>query len=1237
MHTLSTENIRRKRLSYAVSMALASLVAGNMAMAQEAPKTEAAAAPADAVVNKVLVVGTRASQQSGIERKKNAATAMDSIVAEDVGAFPDRNVGEAISRIAGVAIERGDFGEGSSVAIRGNSAELTRVEIDGQGVQSGGGTDLNPAGNTSGRGVEFRELSADLIKSVDIVKGSTPDMTEGSLGGGVIIKTRSSLDFKKPFYSLRLAASQGSLNKKWSPDANLILTDKFLDGRLGAMLNYSTSSVRNESHSSQVATNGTQGYARLIDFDNSPNKTFTFQPQTVNAADPASSTPLVASTLAGTAGGTFNSATPLELVTKSAAAKTKADCYAAFPALTTAQQNLITSGTQRTNAIVQRGNELLTCLNQWNDYTPSLLRYFEKEQTDMRRSLDLRTDFKVNNELTIYAKVNFAKRHIDDNQLTYGLGGLNLNTAVAQSPTYLGPTFTDSTTGVRSAVPGSGYYLYDTPSFRTGLFPSVGTVANVAPGSVVVDANHHVTQMTITDGNANTDQIHNIIETSTTYMQTGGTYRNGGLLIEYMVGDAKADFRRGDKRTNWSVNYGPTTMSVLPNGLWTYQTPSTSSFDQANPALYAIANPASAALVANPLSANNTRATPAYTIAQQPLLTQAPQITFSPYIRETDEKTAKIDASYALSDEIPFFKRIKTGLNARDATGSNWGGGGFVAQTATGTFGTAGYVPAVVIPSANVRSFFQGCTNTAGSLAAGGAACNYGFVPNSNPGAATVQSGTTVMTQQQFLDIITQSMTKPNTPFFAGAPDRPAGLINGWQQIDVEKVFALVGTPNINFNCVKECVGSDGKTYQQPVTKYRERTLAGYAMTDFGLENLPFTNKPLPFNMEFEGNFGWRVVRTKVEGTGNMTLTSITKNASFDPLNPNAAAGVNTNTYIQPTSLSASTTDYLPILNLALWAVPDQLVLRYNHSKAVARPPVQSLLPAGTCTFDQRRDESDLAQGCGTTAIGNPAIRPQTNINQNLSVEWYPNRDTMFSLGGFKQEGIIGAATTVGVQGGKVFNSSGFTDPITGKALSNLDFNYTTWANGAATTRKGVEFASKTAFTFLPWKLRYTGMDVNYTKLRSATSSVNVVDLLTGDALPPVRESKYSYNASLWYDDGAFSARVALQSIASYFNCIASCVNNTVNNYPNTSTTAARPAPYNPGSPNFRDSVRYVDAKLAYKFKNGIELFVEGRNLGLTTTSNSQGIYSVFANGTPSILDYAYAGRRIMMGVNIKN
>jgi len=160
---------------------------------------------------------------------------------------------------------------------------------------------------------------------------------------------------------------------------------------------------------------------------------------------------------------------------------------------------------------------------------------------------------------------------------------------------------------------------------------------------------------------------------------------------------------------------------------------------------------------------------------------------------------------------------------------------------------------------------------------------------------------------------------------------------------------------------------------------------------------------------------------------------------------------------------------------------------------------------------------------------------------------------------------------------------------------------------------------------------------LNYTKLRSATTTAVIRDLITGDVLPPVGESAYSYNASLWYDDGAFSARVAVQAVASVFNCIAACGANTVNNYPSEGGGRTTVLPYNPGSPNFRDATRYIDAKMAYKFKNNVEIFIEGRNLGKATTSNSQQGYSPYADGTPNLLDYAYAGARIMIGVQLKS
>jgi iron complex outermembrane receptor protein len=72
-------------------------------------------APAD---EDIVVTGVRASLSSAQAIKRNADQIVDSIVAEDIGKLPDRNVAEALQRITGVQIQR-SFGEGSQVAIRG--------------------------------------------------------------------------------------------------------------------------------------------------------------------------------------------------------------------------------------------------------------------------------------------------------------------------------------------------------------------------------------------------------------------------------------------------------------------------------------------------------------------------------------------------------------------------------------------------------------------------------------------------------------------------------------------------------------------------------------------------------------------------------------------------------------------------------------------------------------------------------------------------------------------------------------------------------------------------------------------------------------------------------------------------------------------------------------------------------------------------------------------------------------
>lgn len=1257
--------IRPKRLSFAVSVAMA-LLAADMAVAQDvkpatttpvaqdakklpvaAPEAKKPAAPAAAAVaaegpvSTIVVVGARESQRGSINRKKKAKTAMDSIVAEDVGAFPDRNVGEAISRIAGVALDRGDFGEGTSVSVRGNGADLTRVEMDGQAVQSGGGTDL--LGGGDGRGVEFRELSSDLIKSVDVVKGSTADMVEGSLGGGIIIKTRTGLDFNKPFYSLRLGATQGSLNKKTTPNLNLVLSDKFLNNRLGVLVNLNKSEYANETHSlTNGGTNNQQGPLRLVDFDNSPEKTFTFSPRALLMTEPSVTRPFLSSPL--TAGGTFDASSPLELITKSGAAQTKADCNATFPALSAVQTAAI-GANARNAAITQRSSELITCLNQWNDYTPPLVRSYVKKQDDKRQGGDLRFDFKVNNELSVYAKGSTNKRTVEDTNSFLNFGNIAVNPPFVNSPStgYAGLAFTDSASGVRTAVPNSGYYTFGTTvSARANSTPAIGAVANVKPG-YVVDDSHHVTKYTITDGAYNTDMIFSKVDTSSDYLQLGGSYKKGDFFSEFFVGQAKSDSMRHDSRANFSYGYGEATFNVLPDGAWAFQLPENSNANQLNYEKYATYAPV-LAQAASPVTAFNTVATPKYESAQRALYTPSRDLTVIRVRKsESEEKTARADLTYQVRERIPFITAFKGGFNLRESSSTSWGIGGAPVREQSGTFGKPDFVPGIYIPKLDAKSSFIGCKDTPGSLAPGGQPCSFGFNPGTNPAARLV--GQTVLPEAAYLDLVKQTLSiPPSGQFYAGAKDRPDGLLEGFHTIDMDKLYALTGIQK-NLDCVVRCLASDGNVYDQAISSYREKSYAGYFMTDFEIDRLPFSNKKLPFGIELTGNMGWRVVKTHVYGTGQLTFKAIKKvDGVYDDKDPTKLGGTTSTTYRTNTTINDDSTDVLPIFNLGAWLIPNKLVVRYNRAKTVARPGMSKLLPNINCTYDETAsdlpndaDGTDVDQRC-TGVMGNPGVKPHTNINTNVAIEWYPNKDTMFSAATFIQRGRIGAPNRVVPRAGvKVFSGSDAVDPVTGVRLSDIDFTFNQWDNLSPSTRRGVEFASKTAFTFLPSFLRYTGFDANFTRVRSQLSRPSY-NLLSGEVLPPPGEPKYSYNASLWYDDGSFSARLALQVVAPRYSCYSPCTNSSVqvNNFPAENTPSWR-LPYNPGMPLFQDRTRFLDAKMAYKFKNNMELFAEVRNLTSERTHSSSGGYEDYSGGIPNLFIDNYNGRRVMIGLNIRS
>jgi TonB-dependent receptor len=350
-------------MAAAVASAIASILASHAAMAQETVPR----APDDAKPENVItVVGTRKSVASAIDRKIRNSTVSDSLVAEDINQFPDKNVGEALSRITGVQLTR-DFGEGSQISIRGVEPDLNRVEINGMSV-------LGTNGN-AGRGAELRELASELISSIDVFKGSTADLTEGGVGGTVVITTRKPLDFKKFTIATTVSGEHSTSRGGVQPRASLLIADQFLDGRLGLMANIVYDDVRTQNDYSRNTS-----WRFLRDWDFSPDKT-------VTSLDPAV-----------------------------AAISAPSGCAAST--LTAAQKT--------------------ACNSQWYDYTPGTSRYGIWTRDHKRSSAELTAQYKFNNDLKAFVSYqgNRQDQRLNDRNFGTDLGSVTRLANSGVAPTY---------------------------------------------------------------------------------------------------------------------------------------------------------------------------------------------------------------------------------------------------------------------------------------------------------------------------------------------------------------------------------------------------------------------------------------------------------------------------------------------------------------------------------------------------------------------------------------------------------------------------------------------------------------------------------------------------------------------------------------------------------------------------------------------------------------------------------
>ena len=229
-------NTRRNGLASASLAAVCLGLAATPALARQdaAPAAQPAADNQDAVTE-VVVTGFRNSLAKALNVKRNESAAVDSILAEDIGKFPDLNLSESIQRIPGVALAR-DGGEGRQISVRGLGPQFTRVRINGmEALTTGGGSDAG-GGINRGRSFDFNVFASDLFSAITVRKTAEAATEEGSLGATVDLRTARPFDYKGFKMVGSLQGSYNDLAKSVNPRGAFMISNTWKDDTFGALL-----------------------------------------------------------------------------------------------------------------------------------------------------------------------------------------------------------------------------------------------------------------------------------------------------------------------------------------------------------------------------------------------------------------------------------------------------------------------------------------------------------------------------------------------------------------------------------------------------------------------------------------------------------------------------------------------------------------------------------------------------------------------------------------------------------------------------------------------------------------------------------------------------------------------------------------------------------------------------------------------------------------------------------------
>ncbi len=406
--------------------------------------------------------------------------------------------------------------------------------------------------------------------------------------------------------------------------------------------------------------------------------------------------------------------------------------------------------------------------------------------------------------------------------------------------------------------------------------------------------------------------------------------------------------------------------------------------------------------------------------------------------------------------------------------------------------------------------------------------------------------------------------------------------INNWATFDpLCLVQSHLGTEDPGRNADIRAVGN---------RDVREDTLSGYVMASYDSDL---------GSMPVRGNVGLRVVNTKVKSDGLRSgLDVIT--------NPDGSIRLVENGDFDTVSIEHETTRFLPSANAIFELQPD-LLLRLAGYRAMSKP-APSALGAGRTITVAGSDFASIGDAVRQiTANGSPRLEPLMSWNADASLEYYLNKDSMFS-GALYYKKFNGGFIPVSYD--EQYEIGGETITVPVMQTANSDRKSRIW---------GYELTLTHRFSWLPGalsglgtKLSYNYADSNFENedIRLGDSVNGQTGVITEGMIPPANISGFSkhvLSAQAYYQLGGLSLQAIYNYRSNYYQDFVG--GNTQLRYVRGNET--------------------VDFRASYDLNRNVQLKFEAVNI-----FDEPKITDMPVQG--SIRQYHYYGARYFMGVRFR-